>query len=36
VEESGLASAEGVDAGREGWAAHGGNVTFANSLVWYL
>ena len=39
VEESGLASAEGADAGGEGSSDHGGCGSFlrlADSLVWYL
>jgi hypothetical protein len=36
VEESSLGSAEGADAGGEGLGDHGGNVTIADSLVWYL
>jgi hypothetical protein len=36
VEELSLASAKGTNAGGEGLADHGGNVTIADSLVWYL
>jgi hypothetical protein len=36
VEKLSLASAKGANAGGEGLANHGRNVTIADSLVWYL